>query len=180
MATGMGWLARLDKKHMFVWAWGHQWLLLRVVGAAAMPIIATGFGYGTVLAVSAVAYLVAIPSFFRPVAARHILSTEKHASMMFCEGSCLCSQQLLVIVADRPDAVVANSIGRFRQTAAKTPAVPLVASLVHAFVIRALCPVFSASGTRRDSSRLKTPYKRRYFGGVLGCPALEFHRQRER
>jgi hypothetical protein len=63
MATGMGWLARLDKEHMFVWAWGINGCF-SVVGAAAMPIIATGFGLSMVLEVSAVAYLVAIPAFF--------------------------------------------------------------------------------------------------------------------
>ena len=63
MATGMGWLARLDKQHMFVWAWGINGCF-SVVGAAAMPIIATGFGLSMVLEVSAVAYLVAIPAFF--------------------------------------------------------------------------------------------------------------------
>jgi hypothetical protein len=63
MATGMGWLARLDKEHMFVWAWGINGCF-SVVGAAAMPIIATGFGLSMVLAVSGVAYLIAIPAFF--------------------------------------------------------------------------------------------------------------------
>ncbi len=63
MATGMGWLARLDKQHMFVWAWGINGCF-SVVGAAAMPIIATGFGLSMVLEVSGVAYLVAIPAFF--------------------------------------------------------------------------------------------------------------------
>ena len=63
MATGMGWLARLDKEHLFVWAWGINGCF-SVVGAAAMPIIATGFGLSAVLGVCAVAYLVAIPAFF--------------------------------------------------------------------------------------------------------------------
>ncbi len=63
MATGMGWLARLDKEHMFVWAWGINGCF-SVVGAAAMPIIATGFGLSMVLEVSGVAYLLAIPAFF--------------------------------------------------------------------------------------------------------------------
>ncbi len=70
MATGMGWLARLDKEHMFVWAWGINGCF-SVVGAAAMPIIATSFGLSVVLEVSGAAYLLAIPAFFallRPAA----------------------------------------------------------------------------------------------------------------
>lgn len=63
MATGMGWLARLDKEHMFVWAWGINGCF-SVVGAAAMPIIATSFGLSVVLDVSGGAYLLAIPAFF--------------------------------------------------------------------------------------------------------------------
>ena len=63
MATGMGWLARLDKEHMFVWAWGINGCF-SVVGAAAMPIIATAFGLSVVLEVSGAAYLLAIPAFF--------------------------------------------------------------------------------------------------------------------
>ena len=63
MATGMGWLARLDKEHMFVWAWGINGCF-SVVGAAAMPIIATSFGLSMVLDVSSVAYLLAVPAFF--------------------------------------------------------------------------------------------------------------------
>ena len=62
MATGMGWLARLDKEHMFVWAWGINGCF-SVVGAAAMPIIATGFGLSMVLKVSGFAYLLAAPAF---------------------------------------------------------------------------------------------------------------------
>ena len=63
MATGMGWLARLDKEHMFVWAWGINGCF-SVVGAAAMPIIATTFGLSMVLEVSGAAYLLAVPAFF--------------------------------------------------------------------------------------------------------------------
>ena len=63
MATGMGWLARLDKEHMFVWAWGINGCF-SVVGAAAMPIIATSFGLSMVLELSGAAYLLAIPAFF--------------------------------------------------------------------------------------------------------------------
>ena len=62
MATGMGWLARLDKEHMFVWAWGINGCF-SVVGAVAMPIIATSFGLSAVLAISGGAYLLAVPAF---------------------------------------------------------------------------------------------------------------------
>jgi spermidine synthase len=63
MATAMGWLARLNKDRMFVWAWGINGCF-SVIGAAAVPIIATSFGLAAVLEVSAAAYLVAIPAFF--------------------------------------------------------------------------------------------------------------------
>jgi hypothetical protein len=63
MATAMGWLARLDKDRMFVWAWGINGCF-SVIGAAAVPIVATSFGLAAVLAVSALAYLAAIPAFF--------------------------------------------------------------------------------------------------------------------
>ena len=63
MATAMTWLARLGKGHMFVWAWGINGCF-SVVGAAAVPLIATSFGLSAVLELSAAAYLVAIPAFF--------------------------------------------------------------------------------------------------------------------
>jgi hypothetical protein len=63
MATGMGWLARLGKDHLFVWAWGINGCF-SVVGAASVPIIATAFGLNAVLYVSAGAYLLAIPAFY--------------------------------------------------------------------------------------------------------------------
>ena len=62
MATAMAWLARLGKDHMFVWAWGINGCF-SVVGAAAVPIIATTFDLPAVLKVSAAAYLIAIPAF---------------------------------------------------------------------------------------------------------------------
>ena len=62
MATGMGWLVRLGKERMFVWAWGINGCF-SVVGAATMPIIATGFGLSMVLKVSGFAYLLAAPAF---------------------------------------------------------------------------------------------------------------------
>ncbi len=66
MPTAMTWLARLGKEHMFLWAWGINGCF-SVVGAAAVPLIATAFGLSTVLAVGGVAYLVAIPAFFAVV-----------------------------------------------------------------------------------------------------------------
>ena len=63
MPTAMTWLARLGKEHMFLWAWGINGCF-SVVGAAAVPLIATAFGLSSVLAVGGVAYLVAIPAFF--------------------------------------------------------------------------------------------------------------------
>lgn len=61
MATAMSWLARLGKHDMFVWAWGINGCF-SVVGAGLVPLVATSFGMGAVLLVSAAAYLVAIPS----------------------------------------------------------------------------------------------------------------------
>jgi hypothetical protein len=66
MAIGMGWLARLGKDHLFVWAWGINGCF-SVVGATIVPIIATTFGLSTVLDVSAAAYLTAVPAFFSVV-----------------------------------------------------------------------------------------------------------------
>ena len=43
-------LARLGKEHMFLWAWGINGCF-SVLGAAAVPLIATGFGLSSVLAV---------------------------------------------------------------------------------------------------------------------------------
>jgi hypothetical protein len=63
MSTAMTWLARLDKEHLFVWAWGINGCF-SVIGAAAVPLIATSFGLAAVLQFSAVAYLIAIPAFF--------------------------------------------------------------------------------------------------------------------
>jgi spermidine synthase len=63
MATALGWLARLNKDRMFVWAWGINGCF-SVIGAAAVPIVATSFGLAAVLETSAIAYLVAIPAFF--------------------------------------------------------------------------------------------------------------------
>lgn len=62
MATAMASLMRLGKDQMFVWAWGINGCF-SVVGAAAVPIIATTFDLPAVLEVSAGAYLVAIPAF---------------------------------------------------------------------------------------------------------------------
>jgi hypothetical protein len=72
MPTAMTSLARLDKEHMFLWAWGINGCF-SVIGAAAVPLVATSFGLSSVLAVSGCAYLLAIPAFFavlRPKAIR--------------------------------------------------------------------------------------------------------------
>ena len=63
MSTAMSTLTRLGKDHMFVWAWGINGCF-SVIGAAAVPILATAFGLPSVLEVSAAAYLLAIPAFF--------------------------------------------------------------------------------------------------------------------
>ena len=63
MPTAMTTLARLGKEHMFLWAWGINGCF-SVIGAAAVPLIATAFGLSSVLAVGGVAYLLAIPAFY--------------------------------------------------------------------------------------------------------------------
>ncbi|MFG1347669.1 hypothetical protein V5F59_22475 [Xanthobacter autotrophicus DSM 431] len=63
MATAMGTLDRLGKHHMFLWAWGINGSF-SVVGAAAVPIVATLFGLDKVLILCGLAYLVAMPAFF--------------------------------------------------------------------------------------------------------------------
>jgi hypothetical protein len=63
MPMAMTSLARLGKDHMFLWAWGINGCF-SVIGAAAVPIIATSFGLNMVLMIAGFAYLVAIPAFF--------------------------------------------------------------------------------------------------------------------
>ena len=63
MPTAMTSLAQLGKPEMFVWAWGINGCF-SVVGAAAVPLIATTLGLGAVLQSSGAAYLIAIPAFF--------------------------------------------------------------------------------------------------------------------
>jgi hypothetical protein len=63
MPTAMTTLARLGKDHMFLWAWGINGCF-SVIGAAAVPIIATLFGLKMVLMIAGGAYLLAIPAFF--------------------------------------------------------------------------------------------------------------------
>jgi hypothetical protein len=63
MPTAMTSLGRLGKDHMFIWAWGINGCF-SVIGAAAVPLLATSFGLSTVLLVSGLAYLTAIPAFF--------------------------------------------------------------------------------------------------------------------
>lgn len=63
MPMAMAWLARLDKQPMLVWAWGTNGCF-SVIGAAAVPLVATSFGLSAVLAVAGVAYLIALPAFY--------------------------------------------------------------------------------------------------------------------
>ncbi len=63
MPTAMTTLGRLGKDHMFLWAWGVNGCF-SVIGAALVPIVATSFGLPAVVLVGAIAYLVALPSFF--------------------------------------------------------------------------------------------------------------------
>ncbi|OYT87960.1 MAG: hypothetical protein CFE43_21485, partial [Burkholderiales bacterium PBB3] len=70
MATGMGVLTRLNKEHMFLWAWGVNGCF-SVIGAALVPLVATSFGLAAVIALAGGAYLIAIPAFFgllKPIA----------------------------------------------------------------------------------------------------------------
>jgi hypothetical protein len=62
MPTAMTSLARLGKDHMFLWAWGINGCF-SVIGAAAVPIIATSFGLNVVLMIAGGAYLLAMPAF---------------------------------------------------------------------------------------------------------------------
>jgi spermidine synthase len=63
MPTAMTTLARLGKDHMFLWAWGINGCF-SVIGAAAVPIVATLFGLNAVLMIAGGAYLLAMPVFF--------------------------------------------------------------------------------------------------------------------
>lgn len=63
MPTAMTSLGRLGKHHMFLWAWGINGCF-SVIGAAAVPLIATAFGLSAVLSLAGAAYLLAIPAFF--------------------------------------------------------------------------------------------------------------------
>ena len=63
MPIAMTTLGRLGKHSMFLWAWGINGCA-SVIGAALVPVLATTFGIGSVLQVSAAAYLLAIPCFF--------------------------------------------------------------------------------------------------------------------
>ena len=69
MPMAMAWLSRLNKQPMLVWAWGINGCF-SVIGAAAVPLVATSFGLSRVLGIAGLAYLIAIPAFFavlRPV-----------------------------------------------------------------------------------------------------------------
>jgi spermidine synthase len=72
MPTAMGSLTRLEKDHMFLWAWGINGCF-SVIGAALVPLVATSFGLSAVMYLSGAAYLIAIPAFFGvllPIAGR--------------------------------------------------------------------------------------------------------------
>ena len=62
MPIAMTTLGRLGRQSMFLWAWGINGCT-SVIGAALVPVLATGFGIGSVLQVSAAAYFLAIPCF---------------------------------------------------------------------------------------------------------------------
>jgi hypothetical protein len=61
MPIAMTLLARRGSDRVFIWAWGINGCF-SVVGAAAVPIVATGLGLNAVLAIAAGAYLAAIPA----------------------------------------------------------------------------------------------------------------------
>jgi spermidine synthase len=61
MPTAMTLLARRGSDREFIWAWGINGCF-SVVGAAAVPIVATWLGLNAVLTIAAGAYLVAIPA----------------------------------------------------------------------------------------------------------------------
>ncbi|MBS0461869.1 MAG: hypothetical protein JSS41_05290 [Proteobacteria bacterium] len=63
MSTAMTWLGRLGKDAVFLWAWCINGSF-SVIGAALVPIIATGYGLAAVLQISGVAYLLAASAFF--------------------------------------------------------------------------------------------------------------------
>ena len=63
LATGMSWLGRLKKNHLFIWAWGINGSF-SVIASAAIPVLATSFGLTAVVQFAGAAYLIAIPAFF--------------------------------------------------------------------------------------------------------------------
>jgi hypothetical protein len=63
MPVAMTSLGRLGKDSMFIWAWGINGCF-SVIGAAIVPLVSTSFGLSSVLAISAAAYLLALPAFF--------------------------------------------------------------------------------------------------------------------
>lgn len=62
MPIAMTTLGRLGRERLFIWAWGINGCA-SVIGASAVPIVATAFGSSAVLQLSAIAYLLAIPAF---------------------------------------------------------------------------------------------------------------------
>jgi len=69
MPLAMTSLGRLGKDRLFIWAWGINGCA-SVIGASAVPIVATAFGSSAVLQLSALAYLLAIPAFFALMGSR--------------------------------------------------------------------------------------------------------------
>ncbi len=79
MPTAMDSLARLEKDHMFLWAWGINGCF-SVIGAALVPLVATSFGLSAVLYLSGMAYLIAIPAFFGVILPKAAKSVWNEAS----------------------------------------------------------------------------------------------------
>ncbi|MEO5362139.1 MAG: hypothetical protein H7838_00740 [Magnetococcus sp. DMHC-8] len=62
-ATGMAWLAKLNKEPFFLWAWGINGMF-SVMGAVLVPIIAVNVGLSANLYLAGLLYLMAWPCFF--------------------------------------------------------------------------------------------------------------------
>ena len=86
MPTAMTTLGRLGKQSMFLWAWGINGCA-SVIGAAAVPVIATAFGLSSVLKVSGFAYLLALPCFFA-VSMREVRKTGSAECAAVSSSSC--------------------------------------------------------------------------------------------
>ncbi len=81
MPTAMTTLARLGKDGLFLWAWGINGCF-SVIGAAAVPLVATSFGLSRVIEAGGFAYLLAVPAFFAvaaPLSARPLPGPAPHS-----------------------------------------------------------------------------------------------------